>query len=111
MYECMNVKEKDQQTEDIGLIHLYSPIYKGKYRDKEYIFESDLYSQKVYKVGQKILIKINPNNPKEFIDPVIENNNEDMFFLTIFCIIYVFIFTFDLIKLLINLHFQSINKQ
>lgn len=62
--ECIKVKE------NIGrdMFRTCSPIWKCNYNDKEIILESSSYTNKMYNVGDKQNILINPNNTNEFID-------------------------------------------
>lgn len=48
--------------------YLYSPIWKGFYKNQELIFKCNQYINKFYQIGQEELIMFNSKNPKEYID-------------------------------------------
>ena len=91
--ECIDVYRQNDYHRDV-----YAPIWKGIYNDQEIIFESDYTSQK-YKIGEKEIIKINPNNLTEFIDSdKIKGNNIQLICLIIFIIVYFFFLSIDIKK-------------
>lgn len=48
--------------------YLYSPIWKGFYKNQELIFECNQYINKYYQIGQEEIIMFNTKNSKEYID-------------------------------------------
>lgn len=85
--ECIDVYKQNDYYRDV-----YAPIWKGIYNNKEIIFESD-YTSQTHKIGEKEIIKINPNNLNEFIDSdKIKGNNIQLICLIIFTIVYFFFF-------------------
>lgn len=91
--ECVDVYTQNDYYRDVS-----APIWKGIYNNQEIIFESDYTSQK-HKIGEKEIIKINPNNLNEFIDSdKIKGNNIQLICLIIFIIVYFFFLSIDIKK-------------
>lgn len=67
--KCIQVKKRyNSDNNGSRNRYLYSPIWKGFYKNKEWIFECNTYINKFYQIGQEELIMFNPKNPKEYID-------------------------------------------
>ena len=89
--ECIDVYKQNDYYRDV-----YAPIWKGIYNNKEIIFKSD-YTSQTHKIGEKEIIKINPNNLNEFIDSdKIKGNNIQLICLIIFIIVYFFFLKIDI---------------
>lgn len=94
--ECIKVKESIRRGGGDYASRTYSPIWKCNYNDKEIILESSSYTSKMYNVGDKQNILINPNNTNEFIDNT-QKVTGPMFTIggiLFVCVAIIFIFSF-----------------
>lgn len=67
--EVIDIKRRLSSDSDGGSTWVYAPVYRYYYQGRDYLNESDLYSSSVVKVGTQQEIRLNPNNPNDFIEP------------------------------------------
>lgn len=66
--EIIDIKRRLSTDED-GSSWVYAPVYRYYYQGQLYTGCSDIYSSSVARVGTQHKLRINPDNPNDFIEP------------------------------------------